>query len=148
MDAQERAKRAAEEDAKRAEQMRRELEVRLEKAELKAKRDAERILQEARTCSAECAKRILIKGNMTVTEGAAAVFAGAKIKLLGNESQTVGPIGAPGNVHRILLGADLILLEGLRLGEVPVGSHLLNAAPLNLGGADGAPCRAVLLDLE
>ena len=110
--------------------------------------DAERILQEAMTSSEESAERILIKGDMTVTEEAAAVFAGAKIKLLGNESQTVGPIGAPGNVHRILLGADLVLLEGIRLGEVPVGCHLLNAAPLNLGGADGAPCRAVLLDLE
>ena len=26
------------------------------------------------------------------------------------------------------------------------GVYMLNAAPLNLGGADGAPCRAVLVD--
>ena len=57
-DAQERAKRAAEEDAKRAEQMRRELEVRLEKAELKAKRDAERILAEARAAADEAWQEI------------------------------------------------------------------------------------------
>lgn len=57
-DAQERAKRAAEEDARRAEQMRRELEVRLEKAELKARRDAERILQEARAAADEAWREI------------------------------------------------------------------------------------------
>ncbi len=50
-EAQERLRRAAEEDAKRAEQMRRELEVRLEKAEIKARREAERILQEARAAA-------------------------------------------------------------------------------------------------
>ena len=110
--------------------------------------DAERILREAKACSEACAERILIRGDMTVTEEAAAFFAEAGIRLLGNESQTVGPIGAPGKVHRILLGAEVILLEGIRLGEVPLGCHLLNAAPLNFGGADGAPCRAILLDLE
>lgn len=57
-DAQERARRAAEEDARRAEQMRRELEVRLEKAELKARRDAERILQEARAAADEAWREI------------------------------------------------------------------------------------------
>ena len=32
--------------------------------------------------------------------------------LLGNESQTVGPENAPMEVHRILLGAGIVLLEG------------------------------------
>jgi len=44
-----------------------------------------------------------------------------------------------------LLGADVVLLEGIRLSVVPEGVYLLNAAPLNLAGADGAPCRAILL---
>ena len=50
-------------------------------------------------------------------------------------------------VHLIMLGAEIVLLEGIRLGEVKEGIYLLNAAPLNLGGADGAPCRAVLIKL-
>ena len=110
--------------------------------------DAEKILHKAKSCRADCAERILIKGDTTVTEEAAAVFAAAGIKLLGNESQTVGPVGSPGKVHRILLGADLVLLEGIRLKDVPVGCYLLNAAPLNFGSADGAPCRAILLAFE
>ena len=47
----ERARRQAEEDAKKAEQMRRELQVRLDKAEIKARREAERILQDARAAA-------------------------------------------------------------------------------------------------
>ena len=38
-----------------------------------------------------------------------------------------------------------ILLEGIRLGGVEEGVYFLNAAPINLGGSDGAPCRAVLI---
>ena len=48
-------------------------------------------------------------------------------------------------VHSILLGAGVILLEGIRLAAVPEGVYLLNAAPLNLGGAEGSPCRAILI---
>ena len=48
-------------------------------------------------------------------------------------------------VHLIMLGAKIVLLEGIRLADVPVGPYLLNAAPINLGGCDGAPCRAILM---
>ena len=98
----------------------------------------------ADTCS-DAYKRLLIKGNAVVSLEAAEVFAKEKLLLVGNESQTVGPENAPMAVHKVLLGADIVLLEGIRLEEVLEGVYLLNAAPLNLGGADGAPCRAVLL---
>ena len=68
--------------------------------------------------------------------------------LLGIEPQTVGPQNAPMAVHLALLSADVILLEGIRLAEVSEGIYFLNAAPLNLAGADGSPCRAVLIDNE
>ena len=51
-------------------------------------------------------------------------------------------------VHLILLTADVVLLEGIRLAAVPEGVYLLNAAPLNLAGADGSPCRAILIAPE
>lgn len=107
--------------------------------------DAVKIIEKAKEQSREAAKRILIKGAAMVSEEAAKVFAEAEILLLGNESQTVGPEDAPMAVHLILLGADVVLLEGIRLSAVPEGVYLLNAAPLNLSGADGSPCRAVLI---
>lgn len=110
--------------------------------------DALSILERAREADRRGRKRILLKGNAVVSADAAKVFAEAGIWLLGNESQTVGPKDDPAEVHLELLGAEVVLLEGIRLGEAEEGVYFLNAAPLNLGGADGAPCRAVLVDME
>jgi len=119
--------------------------------------DAKGMLQKAEVVSEKCnliyditdaSKRLLIKGKAEVSAEAARVFAEAGVFLVGNESQTVGPENAPMEVHLILLGAEVVLLEGIRLAEVPEGVYLLNAAPLNLAGADGAPCRAILLDID
>ena len=93
----------------------------------------------------DAGERILIAGDIVVTVEAAREFAEANIKLIGNESQTVGPLNAPMEVHKILLGKEIVLLEGIVLKDVPEGKYLLCAAPLNLGGGDGAPCRAVLI---
>ena len=105
--------------------------------------DASDILDKARTAGAS--ERILIAGKATVTDEAARVFAQSKIKLIGNESQTVGPEDAPMEVHKILLGARVVLLEGIVLKDIDEGKYFLSAAPLNLGGCDGAPCRAFLV---
>ena len=110
--------------------------------------DAENIIRKARAQNSESAKRILIKGDIEVSAEAARVFAACDILLLGNEPQTVGPQNAPMEVHLILLGAGVVLLEGIRLSEVSEGVYFLNAAPLNLSGSDGSPCRAVLIDSE
>lgn len=91
------------------------------------------------------AERILIAGDVTVTEEAAQIFARSGIKLLGNEGQSVGPADAPMAVHKILLSREIVLLEGILLSDVPEGRYFLSAAPLNLAGADGAPCRAYLI---
>ena len=105
--------------------------------------DAEAIMEKARAAGAP--ERILIAGEATVTAGAARVFADSGIKLLGNESQTVGPADSPKEVHMILLGAETVLLEGIVLTGVEDGRYFLSAAPLDLGGCDGAPCRAYLI---
>lgn len=106
--------------------------------------DAYKALEKANAAGA--GERILIAGEMTVTEEAAEVFAKAKLKLLGNEGQTVGPKDAPMKVHLILLGAEVILLEGIVLKNIPEGKYFLNAAPLNITGFEGAPCRAYLIE--
>lgn len=105
--------------------------------------DAKALLSAAKDAGA--AERILIKGDAVVTKEAAEVFAEAGILLLGNESQTVGPMEDPAPIHLVLLGKGIVLLEGIELSKVPEGKYFLSAAPINLGGADGAPCRAYLI---
>ena len=109
--------------------------------------DAVEMIRKAKEQNPKSAKRILIKGEAEVSLEASKVFASSEILLLGNESQTVGPEDAPMAVHQLLLGANVLLLEGIRLTEVSEGVYFLNAAPLNLAEADGAPCRALLIDI-
>ena len=105
------------------------------------------ILEKAKRINEEAAKRILIKGKATVSDEAAVTFAENGIYLLGNESQTVGDENAPLKAHLALLSKEVVLLEGIRLSHVAEGAYLLNAAPINLGGCDGAPTRATLIKL-
>ena len=102
--------------------------------------DAKAILRKA-----DGTPRLLIGGKATVTAEAAQVFADAGLLLVGNESQTVGPEDGPMQVHLILLGAGIVLLEGVVLTDVPEGQYFLSAAPLDLAGCEGAPCRAFLM---
>lgn len=88
-------------------------------------------------------KRILLKGNPNITDKAAEIFAVSNIMLIGVENQTVGA----SDVHKILLGKGIALLEGLVLNSVEKGDYLLSAAPLKIRGFDGAPCRAVLIKI-
>lgn len=106
--------------------------------------NAREILKKAKAVGAD--EKILIAGKATVTLAAAEVFADAEIKLLGNESQTVGPENAPMAVHKVLLAKEIVLLEGVVLSGVSEGKYFLSAAPLNFAGFDGAPCRAYLIE--
>jgi len=47
-------------------------------------------------------------------------------------------------VHHRLLGAGVLIVEGLRLAGVPPGPYELQILPLRIRGGDGGPARAVL----
>jgi arylformamidase len=92
--------------------------------------------------------RVLFKGNVQITSSAAFALSDRHITLIGVESQTVEPDGGNGAVHRQLLGADMVLLEGIDLSAVSEGIYFLFVAPLKMKGADGCPVRAVLLERQ
>lgn len=80
---------------------------------------------------------------------AAQYLAGKRLTLLGIDAPTVENVElCDGEVHRALLSAGIILLEGLCLKEVPNGEYFLSAFPLRLIGENGSPCRAVLIQNE
>ncbi len=47
--------------------------------------------------------------------------------------------------HLTLLGAKVVIVEGLNLIDVPAGKYDLYCLPIKLAGCDGAPARAVLI---
>lgn len=48
------------------------------------------------------------------------------------------------DTHHALLRQGIVIVEGLRLDDVPEGRYELVALPLKIEGADGSPLRAVL----
>jgi len=69
--------------------------------------------------------------------------------LVGIDSASVDrPKSADKTVHRTLLGHGISILEGLDLSGVMPGEYTLCAAPLPIRGAEGAPCRALLIAKE
>jgi len=90
-------------------------------------------------------RRLLIRGGAYPDLGGAEAIVRAGITLVGVEPQSIGGMDAPKAVHVCLLSAGIAALEGIRLGEVPLGRYTLYAAPIKGAGLDGAPVRAVLV---
>lgn len=66
------------------------------------------------------------------------------IRLVGIDYLSVERFGSDGSVHRRLLGAGVVLVEGLDLVGTPPGDYTLCCLPLKLVGSEGAPARVVL----
>jgi len=93
-------------------------------------------------------KRLLVKSDGDITLEAAKIINDRGLFLIGVEGQSVGDANNPSEVHRELLREKVVLLEGVRLKNVPCGQYFLFAAPINMADSDGSPCRCVLVDLD
>jgi arylformamidase len=67
------------------------------------------------------------------------------VQLVGVDYLSVAPYGDSEPTHKILLGAGVILVEGLNLSNVMRGFYDLYCLPLKIAGSDGAPARAILI---
>ena len=67
---------------------------------------------------------------------------------MGVDYLSVQRYGDPSDTHQILLGAEVIVIEGLNLSGVKSGRYNLSCLPLKLIGAEGSPARAVLVPIE
>lgn len=67
------------------------------------------------------------------------------VQLIGIDYLSVAPYKKSRPTHEALLKAGIIILEGIDLSQVPGGEYELYCLPLKLGGADGAPARAILI---
>jgi arylformamidase len=67
-----------------------------------------------------------------------------KVKTVGVDYLSVAEFNNSAEVHNILLGAGIWIIEGLALKDISEGTYDLICLPLNLIGSDGSPARAVL----
>ena len=76
-------------------------------------------------------------------------FVDRGVRMLGVEPPSVGDVNdlpAVTAVHQVLLGGDVIIVEGLtNLGSINAGSCDWWALPLKIDRGDGAPCRSLAI---
>jgi arylformamidase len=71
----------------------------------------------------------------------------AGVRLVGIDYLSIEAFGPEHPVHRCLLGAGIVVLEGLDLRGVPPGAYELCCLPLRIRDGDGAPARALVRPL-
>ena len=95
--------------------------------------------------------RVLLKTSAAgglVTPDGAAWLVERGLQLVGVDTLSIEPPSDDYPVHRLLLGASVIIVEGLDLSAAAPGRYQLACLPLRIAGGDGAPARAVLLPLD
>jgi len=82
---------------------------------------------------------------IALTPEAAVWLVARGVRLVGIDYVSIEPYPAPGfPVHRILLEAGVIIVEGLDARGVPPGDYMLTCLPLRVVGGDAAPARVIL----
>lgn len=85
---------------------------------------------------------------LAFTEDAAEALASRGVRLVGIDYLSVAPFDDPGPAHTAFLSGGVVVLEGIDLRGVEPGLYELVCLPLLIEGADGAPCRALLRDID
>lgn len=80
-----------------------------------------------------------------LTPGAASYLVQSGLKLVGVDYLSVDGFGSHDfPVHQTLLGAGVVVVEGLDLSDVEPGEYDLTCLPLRIAGGDASPVRALL----
>ncbi len=84
---------------------------------------------------------------VAITEDGARWLVAEAIRLVGVDYLSVAPFKETAPTHQTLLSAGVVLVEGLNLSDVAPGVYQLVCLPLKIVGIDGAPARAILIDM-
>ena len=80
-----------------------------------------------------------------IVPDAAHLLVDAGVEMVGVDYLSAEKFGSPkAETHLVLLGRDVVIVEGLDLRLVKAGDYELMVLPLKLAGREGAPARAVL----
>lgn len=92
-------------------------------------------------------KRLIIKcaSNGYLMDNAVFELCRFNIELVGIDSVSIASEENEGSVHRELLNNGIAVLEGINLTDIAPGEYFLFAPPIKIGGAEAAPCRALLI---
>jgi len=108
-------------------------------------RRGERILFKTRNSSRCWKTDAFIEDFVYISREAAQYLVDRGIRTIGVDYLSVGGFHRDGlETHRILLGAEVWIIEGINLSKVKPGNYELVCLPLKVLKSDGAPARALL----
>jgi arylformamidase len=84
-------------------------------------------------------------GFVGITKDGAEVLVENGVRLVGIDYLSIAPYKRSRPTHEVLLGAKMVVIEGVNLANVQPGLYTLYCLPLKLAGADGAPARTILI---
>jgi arylformamidase len=80
-----------------------------------------------------------------LSEGGARYLVEQGVKVVGIDYLSVEQFKKPGApAHHVLLGNNVVIIEGLNLSDAEPGQYEMYCLPLRIEGSDGAPARVVL----
>jgi arylformamidase len=87
--------------------------------------------------------------NYIYLETDAATFLRSKeIKCVGIDYLSIGGEENGKEVHTILLGSEILIIEGLNLHTIQAGTYEMICLPLKLKDSDGSPARVIIRKIE
>lgn len=85
------------------------------------------------------------KDYISLSQDAAKNLIKRQIALIGTDYYGIEKKSNPGHpIHKLLLEAGIVVVEGLDMTDVPGGEYQMACAPLKLVGADASPARVFL----
>jgi arylformamidase len=108
-------------------------------------RRGERVLFKTRNSSRCWGAKAFCADYVYLARDAAAFLVDRGVSVIGIDYLSIGPPNPEGvDVHQLLLGAGVWIIEGLDLAAARPGSYDLACLPLSIPEGDGAPARAIL----
>lgn len=87
------------------------------------------------------------KDYVSLTLEAAKHLVDIGIKLIGIDYLSIESYDTKNyDVHKLLLNAEIVIIEGLKLDNIIPGDYDLVALPMKIENCDGAPTRAILIE--
>ena len=84
-------------------------------------------------------------GSSYLTKEAAEYIVHKAVITIVTDAMSIAPPDNEIEIHKLILGSKIAVIENVILNGVKDGDYLLCAFPIKIGGCDGAPVRAVLI---
>lgn len=107
----------------------------------------ERILFKTRNSKYLADSRVGFKEDFVgIDAGASELLVEKGIKLVGIDYLSIAPYKRSRPTHEVMLGAKMVIIEGVDLSGVEPGDYILYCLPLKLKDTEGAPARVILIE--